>query len=296
MSDAMTMINQATGAAPVVVNGDEIRGQTRSRDFTVTREQLAAYAATTGDTRPERLAGDFAVPAYGFVPLTPLLFDVVDEVAGEDRSATGVVHTHQSFTIHEPIRAGDELSVLAHVVDLRSGPVGAVVKVAATSTRADGVVVNEQLVTALVVGATCENPILDPAHDPAETVPSVGKPPAGTSAIVIEKDHPARYAEASGDTNPIHLDPAYARSAGFPGCILHGMCTMAMAGNLIEATYPQFPSATSFGVEFARPVFPGDRLTARWDETPTDDGVSITFEVLNRKQRMVMRGGFLTLT
>ena len=36
-----------------------------------------------------------------------------------------------------------------------------------------------------------------------------------------------RYAEASGDPNPIHTDPEYARNVGLPGIILHGLWTMA---------------------------------------------------------------------
>ncbi len=40
-------------------------------------------------------------------------------------------------------------------------------------------------------------------------------------------DVPRRYAEASGDHNPIHLDPAAAHAAGFPAPILHGLYTMA---------------------------------------------------------------------
>lgn len=40
-------------------------------------------------------------------------------------------------------------------------------------------------------------------------------------------DAPRRYAEASGDHNPIHLDPDAARAAGLPAPILHGLYTMA---------------------------------------------------------------------
>ena len=36
-----------------------------------------------------------------------------------------------------------------------------------------------------------------------------------------------RYAEASGDPNPIHTDPGFAQKVGLPGVILHGLYTMA---------------------------------------------------------------------
>ena len=39
----------------------------------------------------------------------------------------------------------------------------------------------------------------------------------------------ARYAEASGDLNPLHWAPPYARASGFRGAILHGFSTMARA-------------------------------------------------------------------
>lgn len=36
-----------------------------------------------------------------------------------------------------------------------------------------------------------------------------------------------RYAEASGDLNPIHTDEEFAKKVGLPGCILHGLWSMA---------------------------------------------------------------------
>ncbi len=54
---------------------------------------------------------------------------------------------------------------------------------------------------------------------PGETIPPLRQTP--------DADATRRYAEASGDHNPIHLDPAAARAAGLPGPILHGLYTMA---------------------------------------------------------------------
>jgi acyl dehydratase len=47
-----------------------------------------------------------------------------------------------------------------------------------------------------------------------------------------------RYAAASGDLNPLHLDPAFARQAGFPDVIVHGMLGMAMLGRLLSDCLP----------------------------------------------------------
>jgi acyl dehydratase len=45
--------------------------------------------------------------------------------------------------------------------------------------------------------------------------------------VTPDKYLTARYAGASGDFNPIHIDEEFARSVGLPGRILHGLWTMA---------------------------------------------------------------------
>jgi acyl dehydratase len=46
-------------------------------------------------------------------------------------------------------------------------------------------------------------------------------------AVTPDRYLPVRYAGASGDFNPIHIDEEFARSVGLPGRILHGLWTMA---------------------------------------------------------------------
>jgi acyl dehydratase len=56
------------------------------------------------------------------------------------------------------------------------------------------------------------------------------EPGAELPALHVTPDRylTARYAGASGDFNPIHLDDEFARSVGLPGRILHGLYTMAL--------------------------------------------------------------------
>lgn len=47
-----------------------------------------------------------------------------------------------------------------------------------------------------------------------------------------------KYAAASGDLNPLHLDAAFARRAGFGDVIVHGMLGMALLGRLLTEAFP----------------------------------------------------------
>ena len=58
----------------------------------------------------------------------------------------------------------------------------------------------------------------------------------------VDTDQTFRYAEASGDPMPIHLDDEFAKSVGLPGIIIHGLCTMAFnSWAAIEPVCPGTP-------------------------------------------------------
>lgn len=58
----------------------------------------------------------------------------------------------------------------------------------------------------------------------------------------FDLDQAQRYAEASGDHMPIHLDEKFARSVGLPGVIIHGFCTLAFVARVaVETTCSDDP-------------------------------------------------------
>jgi len=62
---------------------------------------------------------------------------------------------------------------------------------------------------------------------------SAGRKIAYKTVVDVTKDQSLRYADASGDNNPIHVDEGVAKAAGLPGLILQGLCTMAFSQNAI---------------------------------------------------------------
>jgi 3-hydroxybutyryl-CoA dehydratase len=74
----------------------------------------------------------------------------------------------------------------------------------------------------------------------------------------------AAYAQASGDDNPLHTNPALAEAAGFAAPPVHGMCLMAAIEPALHAWRPDHCLKRLAGT-FAEPLLIGEvaRLTAR---------------------------------
>lgn len=91
---------------------------------------------------------------------------------------------------------------------------------------------------------------------------SVGQS-AEISHVVGERDLEA-FAAVSLDTNPVHLDEAYARGTAFGGRIAHGMLSAAYISAVLGTKLPG-PGAIylSQSLRFRRPVRIGDEVTAR---------------------------------
>jgi acyl dehydratase len=100
-----------------------------------------------------------------------------------------------------------------------------------------------------------------------DAIPSIKKDPITQVQLI-------RYAGAAGDFNPIHTVPSYAKEAGLPGTIAHGMLIMGILGQSISAWAGVGPVA-KFNVSFKGMTLPGDVLSTYGEvikKTEKDDG------------------------
>jgi acyl dehydratase len=103
-------------------------------------------------------------------------------------------------------------------------------------------------------------------------------------------DQPLLY-RLSGDRNPLHSDPSFAKLGGFDRPILHGLCTYGFTGRaLLNAVCGGDPSRfKSMDARFSKPVMPGDDLVvSMWI-----DGGTCLFQTKNQDGDVVMDQGVL---
>lgn len=85
------------------------------------------------------------------------------------------------------------------------------------------------------------------------------------------------FAEASGDTNPVHLDEEYAATTIFKGRIAHGMLTAGLVSAVLANDLPGAGTIyLSQKVEFKAPVYPGDEITSTVEVTHYREDKRIT--------------------
>ena len=124
-----------------------------------------------------------------------------------------------------------------------------------------------------------------------------------TQTFTVTRADLVRYAQASGDHNPIHQDEAVAASVGLPGVIAHGMYTMALAARAVSLWFPG-AEVVSFGCKFTNPVVVpaegGVDLEVAGEAKSAEDGlttVALTVTCDGQKvlgmPRAVLRGAVL---
>ncbi|MFE3171223.1 MaoC/PaaZ C-terminal domain-containing protein [Amycolatopsis sp. NPDC059090] len=244
--------------------------------FEVTRERLADYAAATNDPIPAHRAGDVGSPVFAVVPAFDALMAPAVDVVPMDIFGR-IAHGEQDFRFHRPIKPGDVLVSQGRVIGWETKSTGSLVYIhLVCRAESSGELVNEQYLSGFFRNVDAGEKVGDaiPAIAPHAEIKQTA--PLAKAAHHVDDDQTFRYAPASGDPVPIHLDEEVAKDAGLPGIIAHGLCTMAMAGwgVLAEVADSEVARVKRFAVRFSKFVFPGDDLETRIWKAGTENGVT----------------------
>ncbi len=80
---------------------------------------------------------------------------------------------------------------------------------------------------------------------------------------LITQERIQKYAEASGDFNPVHVDADFAAGSQFGRTIAHGMLVAASISEMMTMAFrEEWPSTGRLKLRFRAPVYPGDTITA----------------------------------
>jgi acyl dehydratase len=225
------------------------------------------------------------LPAYGVV-LTQRAAARPD-LGAIDR--TKLVHAEQGFTLHKPLPLQGTVRVSGKITGIFDKGSGALVTTTANVVdAASGELLVETNSAVFIRGEGGWGGDKGPA----------GPAPVPQRAPDMQVVCPTRADQAllyrlSGDRNPLHSDPAFARRGGFDKPILHGMCTYGITSRvLIKALCGGDPKRLkSMSARFTRPVMPGDELTIQaWKE-----GGTIRFRTLGAGGHPVLDFGTLSM-
>jgi 3-hydroxybutyryl-CoA dehydratase len=94
----------------------------------------------------------------------------------------------------------------------------------------------------------------------------------------------AKYADASGDHNPLHLDEKFAAATPYGRTIAHGMLVLAFVSEAMAKTFGRtWLCEGKMKARFRAPVFPGDSVTTTGTLKSTKDATA-TYQVVVRNQ------------
>jgi len=112
-----------------------------------------------------------------------------------------------------------------------------------------------------------------------------------TLAITPDKYLTVRYAGASGDFNPIHVDDEFARAVGLPGRILHGLFTMAVVARAQTDAAGGPQHLRRLSVQFRGLGLPEQEITVRSTVREVTDAVAIVDVVAEQGGKQIIRKG-----
>lgn len=204
-----------------------------------------------------------------FVVAPGLLANSLSDWPGVPFDLTRILHGEQYIEIFEPLPSDGQLRSETRVSEILDKGTGA--NILADITTYDNNTGKklsfQQFGTFQVGSGNFGGKRTSEAERKAEPIPK--RQPDRVVEEKVSVDQAALYRMGSGDLNPLHIDPTFAKMSGFKEPILHGLCSMGFAVRQVVDTFANGDGAQlkAVKVRFSSPVIPGQTLqTEMWKE------------------------------
>ncbi len=199
------------------------------------------------------------IPSFSIASILPFLREVVVRAKPD---LSGILHAEQDIVFHGPIPTEGELTsegTISAYYD-KGAEKGAIVEAVADTWHSQG----QKLFTNTFRLFCRKDGGFDGPDVPREAVEFPDRDPDFTEDAAPSKDQPLLY-RLSGDEFRLHVDPAFAKAAGFEMPIMHGLCTHGYACRaVIKHLVRGAPGRLSrLKVRFSRTLYPGTPIQTR---------------------------------
>jgi len=264
---------------------------------TVSREAAWAYALATNDTNPRYESGGIAPPMFAVVLEMPALLTALrdPDVIVDPKRFLRLLHGEHDMVFHGKLVPGRVYGTSVKITRVAEKAGNEIIELSVVTTDTQrGDVVVETSSSMFIRGET---------KDAAPAEARAPRPERVRTLVLdveeqVAADQSLRYADASGDHNPIHKDPEVAKKAGLPDIILHGLCSMAFCQkavvNQLAAGEPE--RLKRLKVRFAKPVLNGQILRIHgWEADAAPWSRSVAFDARVDGQ-VVLKDGLAELS
>ncbi|MGW7224687.1 MaoC/PaaZ C-terminal domain-containing protein [Streptomyces cyaneofuscatus] len=202
---------------------------------------------------------------------------------GIDVDLAAVLHGGQTVRVHRPIPVAGWAEQTSKVAAVYDKGKAAVIVLRTEASDEDGPLwTNDAQIFVRGEGG------FGGERGPSDRLTPPDRDPDRTVERPIREDQALLY-RLSGDWNPLHADPAFAKLAGFDRPILHGLCTYGMTLKVVTDTLldGDVSRITAYRTRFAGVVFPGETLRIRmW--AAGDGRVQVTVTAAERDDAPVL--------
>jgi 3-hydroxyacyl-CoA dehydrogenase/3a,7a,12a-trihydroxy-5b-cholest-24-enoyl-CoA hydratase len=237
--------------------------------FTYTEREVMLYALGIGAGTDElqfTYERDLKVlPTFGVIPAFPALFAIGGAMQVNPMM---VLHGEQRIELLAPIPTRATLTTTPTVVGVYDKGKGALIVVEAETVDERGTLIFRNTFGTFARGEGGFG------GDRGPSGPRNVPPDRAPDAVVEMKTLPqqALIYRLSGDMNPLHADPDFAKMAGYERPILHGLCTFGHVGRAVLQRYCDNDPAKfkALEVRFSGVVFPGETIVSEmWRTSAT---------------------------